>query len=451
MTPFEKFKKDFQEKRVLIFGIGLLGRGIDVARTFASIGSHVLATDLKTRKMLRPSLEKLEGIPVELRLGEHRLEDVLNADVLIRNPAVPWHHPLLDRARKKGIPIHMDSSLFARYFPGRIIGITGTRGKTTTTMMIFKLLKNQKGLRVVLAGNATRTANIRLLKNASPDQIAVMELSSWELQGFRHLRVSPHIGVITNIYKDHLNRYKAMEEYVSDKEAIFAFQKEKDYILLNKKNAWTMDMAKRAPSKVIWFSAKDFPSIWTLNLIGSHNRENAAAALKVGRLMGMRQGTMKSVFSRFQPVPHRLETVAELKGVRFINDTTSTTPIATLKALRAISAPTILLVGGNSKNLPLNELAREISKKTKGVLLLRGDGTAKLKKELQRHKKAPILKENLSLEEAIEAAAKTATSGDVVLLSPGFTSFSEFNNEFERGERFKEVVKNLAAKKRKKK
>jgi UDP-N-acetylmuramoylalanine--D-glutamate ligase len=446
MTAFAKFKKDFQGKRVLILGIGVLGRGVDVIRVFTQIGCRVTASDLKTGKALHASLAKLKGLPIRYRLGEHCQQDVLSCDVIIRNPAVPWHHPLLQLARKKNIPILMDTALFARYFPGTMIGITGTRGKTTTTMLIFKLLKATKPAKTILAGNSTTKANVSLLRDALRDKIAVMELSSWELQGFREEGKSPHIAVVTNIYEDHLNRYSNMKEYIADKEAIFAFQKNRDFIVLNQKNKWTKDMAKRAQSNVIWFSKKDFPTNWLLRLLGDHNRENAAAAFKVGTILRIDKKKMRAVFARFKGVPHRLEYVAQVKGVKFINDTTSTTPIATINALKALSSPTILLVGGNSKNLSLGDLAREISKQTKGVILLKGNGTSKLEDELKAYKEVTILAKDLNFAKSVKAAAKAAKPGDVVLLSPAFTSFAEFNNEFERGEEFRKIVKEIVKK-----
>lgn len=444
MTAFSNFKKTFQGKRVLVLGIGILGRGVDVVKVFAQIGCQVTASDIKTHKALQSSLIKLEGLPITFRLGEHRKEDVLSQDIIIRNPSVPWHHPLLNLARKKNIPIFMDTALFARFFPGTIIGITGTRGKTTTTMLIYEIIKELNGCNVLLAGNATTKANISLLANAKPEQVAVMELSSWELQGFRQIAKSPHIAVVTNIYEDHLNRYKSLAQYVADKEVIFNFQKKKDFVFLNHNNKWTKNMAKQAPSKVIWFSQKDYPLSWPLRLVGDHNRENAAAAFKVGTILAVNKQKIKQIIANFPGVPHRLEMVAKVNGVKFINDTTSTTPIATIKALRAISSPTILLVGGDSKNLPIDQLAREIAKKTKAVFLLKGAASPQLKSKLVKCKKVLISKDYLKFEDAVVSAAKLAEPGEVVLLSPGFTSFAEFNNEFERGDEFRKIVKKIA-------
>ena len=448
MTPFGKLKRDFAGKKVLIFGLGVLGRGADVAKLFVEIGAKVTATDIKTAPKLGPSLKRLRGLPISYILGRHRAEDIVNTDVIIRNPGVPWNHHLLERARQVGIPVLMDTALFMRYFEGTSVGITGTRGKTTTTLLIRALLST--GNRTVfLAGNATRKANCRLLTHSS-QSLAVMELSSWELQGFRDERRSPNIAVVTNLYADHLNTYKSMEEYAADKEAIFRFQNKRETVILNRENPYTKKMAERVRSVVRWFSKEDFPSSWKLPLRGAHNFENAAAALKVADLFGVPKDIEARVFAGFSAVEHRLETVGRYRGIEFVNDTTATTPIATIKALQAINQPTILLVGGNSKNLPLEELPGEIEKHVKAVVILKGTGSRLLVKALKPWKDLKVYYPS-AFDQAVRTAIKLASPGDVVLLSPAFTSFAEFSNEFERGERFNSLVKGLTKRKEREK
>lgn len=444
MSFYKKFKDDFKGKRVLIFGLGLIGRGVDVAREFTKIGCQVLVTDRKTKKQLQPSVKKLKGFPIKFTLGKHLQKDIDKSDVIIRNPDVEWHHPLLERARRLNIPIYMDTSLFAKYFPGTLIGITGTRGKTTATMLIYELLKIQKKRKVILAGNTTTKANVSLLKKSTKNSIAVAELSSWELQGFKKERISPQIAVVTNVYQDHMDHYRSFSVYVRDKEAIFLNQNRSDHLLLNKTNSWTKKMAQHAQTQVIWFTSKDFPSGWKIQLKGEHNLENAAAAYKVASLMGLQENKIKKVFEYFKPVPNRLETVGKINGIEFINDTTSTTPIATIKAIQAFQKPIIILVGGNSKKLPIENMAREIARSVKSAVLLKGTGTEELEKMIAKFGKVKILSRNLPFERSVEVAIDNAISGDVVLLSPGFTSFAEFNNIFERGKLFKKTVKNLS-------
>lgn len=440
MTPFDKFKRDFQGKHILVFGLGILGRAASVAKLFAQIGCQVTVTDLKTKAELKSSINTLDSSAVNYRLGKHLDQDVLESDVIIRNPAVPWNHALLEMARKENKTIRMDTSIFASYFTGRIIGVTGTRGKTTTTLLIHALLKDS-GIPTLLAGNATKRANIELLKETKESSVAVMELSSWELQGFHQQQISPNIAVVTNIYHDHLNRYDSFRDYISDKTKIFKFQDKTDHLILNRQNKWTKQMSGLAKSKIHWFKKNDFPSDWKLSLLGDHNLENAAAALVVGNLFNLKKARMKKVFASFPQVKHRLENTATINGVTFINDTTSTTPVATIKSLQTISSPIILLVGGNSKNLPLGSLPAVIAEQTKAIVLLKGTGTEKLKKALTPFKSANIISQNLTFKDSVLKAQSYASLGDVVLLSPGFTSFGEFANEFQRGDKFKEIIR----------
>lgn len=443
MNPFSKFKNDFQGKRVLIFGLGLLGRGADVARVFAQIGSKVTVTDRKSDKQLKPSLDKLKGLPIKYTLGKHKQNDIDTSQVIVRNPDVEWHTDLLDSARHKKIPIVMDTSLFARYFQGTLVGITGTRGKTTTTNMIYEIIKKSKK-DVMMGGNATDIANLRFLTNSTKETIVVSELSSWELQGFAQEKISPQIAVVTNIYEDHLDHYKDFNEYVKDKQAIFTNQTQDDYLILNKKNSWTKKMGKKAKSKVIWFSEKNLPFGWKLRLLGKHNIENAAAAYEVGKLLNLKKRQMKTAFAKFSAVKHRLEVIKEINSVLFINDTTSTTPVATIKAIQAMTRPIVLLVGGNDKNLSLKDLAKEIVKNVKAVVFLKGSGTRRIKKEINKIGTVEVLVDNLPFIDAIKKAFKKADKGDVILLSPGFTSFGEFNNIFERGDVFKKIINNIS-------
>lgn len=443
MNPFSKFKNDFKGKRVLIFGLGLLGRGADVARVFAQIGSKVTVTDRKSEKQLKPSLDKLKGLPIKYTLGKHKQNDIDTSQVIVRNPDVEWHTDLLDSARHKKIPIVMDTSLFARYFQGTLVGITGTRGKTTTTNMIYEIIKKSKK-DVMMGGNATDIANLRFLTNSTKETIVVSELSSWELQGFAQEKISPQIAVVTNIYEDHLDHYKDFNEYVKDKQAIFTNQTQDDYLILNKKNSWTKKMGNKAKSKVIWFNEKNLPFGWKLRLLGKHNIENAAAAYEVGKLLNLKKRQMKTAFAKFSAVKHRLEVIKEINSVLFINDTTSTTPVATIKAIQAMTRPIVLLVGGNDKNLSLKDLAKEIVKNVKAVVFLKGSGTRRIKKEINKIGTVEVLVDNLPFIDAIKKAFKKADKGDVILLSPGFTSFGEFNNIFERGDVFKKIINNIS-------
>lgn len=437
---------NFRNKKVLILGLGLLGRGVKDAIFFAELGAKVTVTDLKTEKDLKESLDKLKPYSnIQYTLGAHHDEDILNSDIIIRNAAIPASSPLLKLAQKNKIPIDMDESLFAEYCPARIIGITGTRGKSTTTKMIGSMLKDlYKEGKVYIAGNLQGEATLPLIKQVKENDIVVLELSSWQLQGFGWKKISPQIAVFTNVYEDHMNSYKDMAEYINDKKIIYKYQTKKDFCVININNKYTKELDKEIKSQIKWFSSKDIPNQWELKIPGKHNRENAAAALAVGRILGFNDDKIKTCLTNFSGLEHRLEFIQEINGIKFINDTTSTTPIAGIKALQSINAPIVLLAGGATKNLDLKPFAKEIIKKVKAVILLNGSATDDLENLIKKNKGEELISGRYdSFEDAVKHAYAISLSGDCVLLSPGCASFGMFKNEFDRGDQFRKIVKRL--------
>jgi UDP-N-acetylmuramoylalanine--D-glutamate ligase len=445
--PEKKFPS-YKNKKVLIFGLGVLGRGIKDAIFFANRGAKVIVTDLKTEEQLETSLAKLEGLDITYHLGEHREADFDWADLIIRNAAVPMSSPYLQYAVKKGKRIEMDESLFAKYCPCHIIGITGTRGKSTTTTLIGKISEYNKELlgkrKIFVSGNLQGEATLPLIDEVTADDLVVLELSSWQLQGFGADRISPHIAVVTNVYPDHLNYYKGMGDYATDKEKIFLNQKKRDYCVLNENNDYTRKMQERVPGILRWFSKRNVPKRWKLRMLGEHNIENAAAAMAVGKILGLTRKEMEIPISEFSGLEHRMEFVKEINNITFINDTTSTTPIAGQKALASIDAPIVLIAGGATKNLALTEFAKELVQKVKAVVLLDGSATDDLKRDIKQFQgEHLILGRYHDFHEAVERAYAQALPGDTVLLSPGCASFGMFKNEFDRGEQFKRIVNQI--------
>ena len=340
----------------------------------------------------------------------------------------------------------MDESLFASFVtPEKLIGITGTRGKTTTTMLIYSLLSSFLP-HILLGGNIKGIATLPLLPQVQEDSTVVLELSSWQLQGFAWRKVSPHVAVFTNMYEDHLNRYKDMQDYIQDKKAIYQFQKKKDILILSKRDPIVSRFSEEAEGKVFFFEPDDVPSFWKLRIKGIHNRENIAAALRVGQLFRIPLPKMRPVVESFKGVEERLEKIASIQGIIFVDDTTSTTPVAGLKALEAYEdTPIILLAGGASKNLDLSLFAQKIARQVKAVLLLSGTATEGLEKDIIRYGGGKrILGVFDQFEQAVRKAYSVAKKGDVVLLSPGCASFGLFQNEFDRGQQFQQIVRNLA-------
>jgi UDP-N-acetylmuramoylalanine--D-glutamate ligase len=441
MHPWQQFQSDFSGKRVLIFGLGLLGGAAGVARTMAEAGAMVRATDVKPAQALEKTLTSLQDVDMTYHLGEHVQSDIDWADVIVRNPSVPWHHPLLKTARETGKQIVMDAQLFVTYAKIPSIGITGTRGKTTTTMMLHHLLTNTTW-QPLLGGNVAGTCMLDYLPNLHhySKPIALMELSSWQLQAFAAYRISPHIGVVTNFYPDHQNVYSSMEEYAADKQAIYRFQTVNDHTVLNRDLPEAYSWRQHVQGKLHWFSQNDLSSQIALKVAGEHNRANAAAVNQVGEILEIDTKIRHEALSSFTGVPFRFETIRQLRGVTYINDTTSTTPVATIAAINACTSPPLIIVGGQDKQLPLDELIKTLNQKTRRLFLLPGGGTNRIKKALDA---SLVAGEYASLEDAVMAAHEIATEGDIVLLSPGFTSFGLFHNEFHRGEVFNTAVEKL--------
>ena len=438
------YNLNYKGKNVLIFGLGILGRGLLDTIYFAKKGANVLVTDLKTKEQLKPALDKLKKYEnIKYVLGKHQKEDFDWADLIIRNADVPQTSEFLKYAISKNKIVEMDESLFAKHCPCAIIGITGTRGKTTTSTLISMLLA-KTGRKVYLAGNILNKATLPLLDKVKQDDLVVLELSSWQLQGFGWNKISPHISIVTNIYPDHLNRYSNMAEYINDKKYIYKFQTKNDFLILNKENPETIKMAKEAKSKVIWFEKAQVPKKWKLKIFGEHNLENIAAAISVAKIFKIKNSDIKKIVESFKGVEHRLELLKNYNGVDYINDSTSTTPIAGQKALASIEKPIVLICGGATKKIDLVDFAKDISKKTKAVILLEGTATADLEKLIISFGGEKLIKGRFNdFEKAVNIAKSLASAGDCVLLSPGCASFGLFLNEYDRGEKFKKIVEKI--------
>ena len=443
---------DLHGKRVLVMGLGLQGSGMAAARYAAQQGAIVRVTDMKSAEVLAPSMQALANLPIEFVLGQHREEDFLWAEVVIRNPGVPRTSPYLLLAQAHGARIEMEIALFFLACPGRIIGVTGTRGKTTTASLIYEILR-ASGEPTVLGGNVAGVETLSLLPQITAETLVVLELSSWQLEGLAPHMLSPSVAVMTNVYPDHLNTYDSMEEYAEAKANIFRHQSPTDIAVFNYDNPWTRRFGEEAPGQV-WFtslqeggsfargSSHIDPFIFTETpLVGRHNLDNILLATTTARLLGVSDEVIASVVRSFRGVAHRLEEVRVLNGVRFINDSTSTTPVAGRVALEAFEGPIVLVAGGNTKHLPLEQWPATIVQRCRDVVLLSGSGTDELlpaiHAEVQRQGVSdPVRGVFDDFKQAMDAAVALTHPGDVLLFSPGFTSFGMFLNEFDRGDRF---------------
>jgi UDP-N-acetylmuramoylalanine--D-glutamate ligase len=482
---------DIRGKRALVMGLGIHGGGLGVARFLADQGASVTVTDLRGPEQLQPSLDALADLPITYVLGQHRDEDFRAADLVIRNPGVPRESRYLQIARAHGAAIEMEMTLFFRLCPGPILGITGTKGKTTTTLLTATMLREQYPSTVV-AGNL-RVSALEALPRITAGTPVVLELSSWQLEGLGEAKLSPNYACVTNISPDHLDRYGSMEAYAEAKRQILAHQQPGDLVVLNYDDPLQSEWAANAPGRIVWFARRqeeydlgDRPlmiygetgvlwldaslphdqtmtvervlEIEQIGLPGQHNLANVAAAAALAKSFGVSNAHIRSAIRNFAGVEHRLEFVREIDGVRYINDTAATAPEAAIAALRSFDRPIVLIAGGADKNLPFEDLALEIGRRAKAIVLLQGTATLRLQRELKMKNEElrdqlgetqfSILNSQFSIvyddfTQAIEAARALAAPGDVVLLSPGCASFGMFRNEFHRGEEFRRIVGEL--------
>jgi UDP-N-acetylmuramoylalanine--D-glutamate ligase len=468
---------ELKGKRALVMGLGLHDGGLGVTKFLVAQGAEVIVTDLRSPEVLKPTLEKLQGLPIKYVFGEHREEDFRNAELVIRNPAVPLESSYLKMSREAGAQIEMELTLFYKLCRShKIIGVTGTRGKTTSTVLLGAILKEWRSDTVV-AGNL-RISALNKLDEIGEDTPVVLEISCWQLEGFGEQGISPSYAAVTNLSPDHLNRYRNMAEYVNSKRWIYRNQDKKGVVFLNLNDALVRTFAEDAPGKVGWFALNPFPEdkagtflkneviIWrdwdgneeeicssnALKLPGAHNLMNALTATALAKAVGAPTEAIRRGIENFKGVSDRLEFVREINGVRFINDTTSTSPAGVLAALEAMrqneNRDIVLIAGGADKNLQFEAMAEAITNpqnRVKAVVLLKGSATPRLQEALAQ---ADVPEKLLhgpfdDFPAAVKLSAELAKEGGLVLLSPGCASFGLFTHEVERGERFREIVSRL--------
>lgn len=429
---------------ILILGLGQYpkGSGIAAAFYFAKKGNQVIATDLKTRDELKANVVRLKKFKnVRFALGGHNRKDVQWADLIVRNPRVRKDSPEMVEAGKRGLPIESDLSIFMRACPCQVVGITGTRGKSTTTMLIHQILSASKKWRKVWLGGNILVSPLTFLDEVTSKDIVVLEMSSWQLEATGDAGVSPQIAVWTNLMRDHLNTYSSMEEYAEAKAQIFRHQKPEDVVFLPDEKDFD-EYAKEAPGDVIRVRQK---AKIALGVPGEHNQRNAQMAAAVATHLGIKTGIISKVLKGFHGLDFRQQIISVKSGVTIVNDSTATTPDATIAAIETFRKSQVasrkvhLLFGGNDKELMFDEVAKEIKKNKVNVYLLPGNAKEKIEAAFQKAKVA--FHTEAGLREAIRDARKDAKKGDCLLLSPGCTSFGEFKNEFDRGETFNKLVK----------
>ncbi len=446
------YKIYFSGKKITLMGLGLLGRGLGDAIFLAEHGADLIVADMRNGKILAPSLAKLKKFRnIRYTLGRHKLEDFRNRDFILKAAGVPLDSPYIAEARRHDIPIEMDASLFAKLMPNGVvlIGVTGTRGKSTTAELLYSILKAAK--KRTFLGGVVHTATLPLLEKVRAGDMVVLELDSWQLQGFHDAKISPHIAAFTTFMDDHLLYYKGdRERYFYDKTAIFRYQKAGDVLVVGEQVLEGKSNLFHKKGGTLIARAADVPKGWRLQLIGEHNRYNAACALAAARSLKIPGRISRMAMERFGGVPGRLEYLRTVRGVKIYNDNNATTPDATIAALYALNSKSqkeksiILICGGTDKGLDMSKLVAEIPKQCKAVVLLKETGTAKIQNsKIKMQNDNPDLKiyENETLKECVKEAMRIAEKGDIVLFSPAFASFGRwFKNEYDRGEQFVKIL-----------
>jgi len=453
---------DWAGKRITVMGLGTRAGGVGVARYLAESGAIVTVTDLRSETDLADPLADLDGLDIRFVLGRHDPADFTETDIVVRNPGVRRTNQYLAMARDAGVTIEMEMSIFLRACPAPVIGITGTKGKTTTCALCGEMLRHWRP-ETVVAGNMGVSA-VSALSSITPETPVVLELSSWQLEGMDERQIGPRIAVITNISEDHLDTYRDFDDYAETKRSLGGHLSDDAYLVLNADDPEVAKAANPSPAHVIWFGSGSLPgpgvsvegnalqSTITAHegtiqipenpaLRGAHQHLNAAAATAAALLRGAPVDRVTAGLASFGGVANRMEIVAEIDGVLYVNDTAATAPAAAIAGLRAYAdRPIHLITGGANKRLDFGPLAVEIANRAASITLLDGTATPILRWLIEAAGRNDANEPVQSMVAAVEAARRQAVPGDVVLLSPGCASFGLFRDEFDRGAQFRDAV-----------
>lgn len=453
-------------KKVVI--LGLARQGTALAEFLSKVGARVTVSDMRVGDAIKAALAELEGLPnITYVLGEHPASMLDGAALLCLSGGVPLDAPIVLEAIKRGIPLSNDAQIFMERCPCHIVGITGSAGKTTTTSLVGKMV-DAAGVIGWTGGNIGNPL-IADLAYIKPTDLAVIELSSFQLD---LMTISPHVGAVINITPNHLDRHKTMKAYIDAKAHIIEYQVAGDIAVLNYDEPNSAALAERTSQDVSWFSARVPQEVgaWLVNdhivcrpkftlpmepvctiseipLRGMHNVMNVLAACAIAGAAGVPITAMREAILKFKAVAHRLEQVAVVDGVTYVNDSIATAPERVVAAINAFpSEPLVLLLGGRDKDLPWDDLLRLGMGRARGIItfgeagLMIASVAAKVRAELGT---ATPIEQATGLKDAVKIASRMAVEGDIVLLSPGATSYDAYKDFEERGEHFRQLVKAL--------
>ncbi len=445
--------------------VGLARSGLAMACFLSRQGAHVTVTDQATAAGLGAFAEQARNLGVRLELGGHRLESFLSADLVVISPGVPHDLAVLEKARRAGIPVIGEIELASRFIEIPLVAITGTNGKTTTTEMVGRILA-AAGRKVFVGGNIGNPL-IEIVCGQKDLDVIVAEVSSFQLDTTIYFR--PQVAVLLNISADHLDRYPDMDAYLASKARIFANQQPEDTAVFNaddpqvaglaanltarKKPYYCCRRLDQAPDdaaavvladRIVLRSASGEHTIdiTNSNLMGAHNRQNMAAAALAAMAAGAGPDAVQSVLERFQTLDHRLETVATVRGVRFVNDSKATNIDAVARALECFDVPVILIMGGRNKGYDFKSLQEHVRQRVKKLIVM-GEAADQIITALG-HLPAQGTIRVSGMQEAVRQAFASAVAGETVLLSPACASFDMFGNYAERGREFRRQVEALS-------
>jgi UDP-N-acetylmuramoylalanine--D-glutamate ligase len=427
--------QEIRNKRVTVAALGRFGGGIAVARWLVDNGATVLVTDQAPADKLRESVSKLDGLPVEFRLGEQRESDFSGADLVVASPAIAPSSPYLRAARDAGVTVTTEIKLFVERCPATVIGVTGTKGKSTTTAMLGEILKPQ--FRTWVGGNIGGSL-LPHLGEIDKTHLVVLELSSFMLEHLGAMKWSPHLALVTIVTRDHVEWHGSEQAYVEAKKNIVRYQRPDDFAVLCEDDAGSTSFACATRARVVPYGLNS-RTPFELHVPGRHNQLNAQGAFAAAELLGVDWDAAQAALRGFRGLPHRLQLVHESEGgVRYYNDSIATVPEAAVAALESFPPKRVIqIVGGYDKGLPLTAMCNALVERAKAVLCIGATGKKVCGVMSQAaHQGGAAVYDCGDLATAMKMARSIASGGDVVLLSTGCASYDQFTNFEERGEAF---------------
>jgi UDP-N-acetylmuramoylalanine--D-glutamate ligase len=439
-SPFET-AQGWRGRRVTLMGLGRHGGGVAAARYLAEHGAQVVISDVANRASLAESLNQLEGLPIAgVHLGGHDVCDFLHAEYIVVNPAVSPDHPCLKLARQAGASITSETELFLAACPARVIGVSGSNGKTTTASMLAAILA-AAGRRTWLGGNIGRSL-LADVDHMSPEDLVVLELSSFQLAHLGPQARLPQRAIVTNCTPNHLDWHGTFAAYADAKRRLFHAAASGAFVIANTHDPIVSSWRTAAgPLLSRPWPLGDVPP---LSVLGDHNRQNAACAAAAAESLGIGRPTIVGALSDFQGLPHRVQFLGELQGRRFFNDSKSTSPAATVAALDAVPGPVWLLAGGHAKGADFHDVAEKIAARTRGLATF-GAARDSLRSAILKRDSSFHVHAVERMSDALDWCWQQSSAGDAILLSPAAASYDQFQDYVARGETFAALVGALAA------